>query len=173
MYPTQKERIFGLSGLEAARRKKLCASHRAEWAYLRLDPCLELKEGPVRPVASSSDAYHLFRDASDFAGRGKEHFLALCLDSSNQALGVATVAVGGRKDAYVDPVMLLQPALLVGASALIVGHNHPSGSLKPSDADLALTKHLAALCKEAAIPLFDHLVLTEEGYFSLRDGGLF
>jgi len=179
-YPVRPERIFALHGLDAAQRRtreRLCASNRGEFAWLRLDTCVERvlprHEADV-PRLISSQAVSLFlHKALPFAGRGSEHAMVVCLDPRMQPMGVALVGSGGRSSLGIDTVLLLQPPVLVGASAFIFAHNHPSGDPTPSREDAELTQKLKAAGKLLALDLLDHLVLTDSPlvFYSFQDHG--
>ena len=79
---------------------------------------------------------------------------------------------GGRTGTLVDVRLVLKKALETGAVALIVAHNHPSGTLKPSQADKNITEKLQQAAKSLDIKVLDHLIITEKAYFSFADEGL-
>jgi DNA repair protein RadC len=69
----------------------------------------------------------------------------------------------------VDLKLVFQAALLGGAAALILSHNHPSGALRPSKEDVSITKRAVEVGKMIDMPVLDHIILTSEGYYSLAD----
>lgn len=159
-----------------ARRKarKACATSRLPFSWLRFDVCSEprkVKELP--PVSNSRAVSRILHDAIPFAGRGREHLLVLCLDNKNVPLAVANPHVGGRSSAAVDPVSVLRPAVLVNASSIILAHTHPSNVSGPSPEDDQLTQRLKKAGKVVGVPLYDHVILTDnpEVYFSYADQG--
>jgi DNA repair protein RadC len=82
------------------------------------------------------------------------------------------VSQGGVTASVVDPKVVFRFALEQGAHSLILIHNHPSGNLQPSDADKRLTERLQKIGRELEIPLVDHLIYTDQGYFSFADEGM-
>ena len=76
---------------------------------------------------------------------------------------------GGITSATVDLRLLLKKALEVGATGLLLAHNHPTGNLHPSDADLSLKKKIKVAAQAIDIQLLDHLIVSENGYFSFAD----
>ena len=76
---------------------------------------------------------------------------------------------GGITGTMVDVRLVLKTALEVGATGIILAHNHPSGTLKPSEADKQLTTKLSVAAKSLDIKVLDHLIITEKAYFSFAD----
>lgn len=93
----------------------------------------------------------------------REHFFALYLDGRYKPIAWRLVSTGDAQQALVHPREVLQPALLLGACALIVAHNHPSGDPRPSPEDEALTKRLHDACELLGLRLLDSLVFTDDG----------
>ena len=91
----------------------------------------------------------------------------LLLDRSLRLMSIASVSKGGLSGTVVDPRVIFSIALKRRASSIILSHNHPSGNLKPSEADLKLTSNLMKSGKLLQIPLNDHLIITPESYCSL------
>lgn len=103
----------------------------------------------------------------------REEFLVLLLNRANRVLGWARLSIGGISGTVVDPKIVFVLALQTSASSIVVSHNHPSGNLKPSEADIKLTKQLKEAGKLLEILLLDHLILTPEGqFFSFADEGM-
>lgn len=103
----------------------------------------------------------------------KEEFVAVALNKANKPLGVIRMSNGGI-DATIVDVRILMAALLKSlATAVILCHNHPSGKLKPSDADIRLTNKIKEACSYFDIKLLDHIILSPTGnYFSFADEGI-
>lgn len=100
-----------------------------------------------------------------------EQFKVLFLNAANQVLGIYEVSSGGRAGTVADPRLIYAAALKVGAMGIILAHNHPSGNLRPSDADMNLTSKLVAAGKVLDIKVHDHLIVSSEGYYSFADEG--
>lgn len=99
----------------------------------------------------------------------REHFVALYLDGRHRPVAHQIVSVGTATASLVHPREVFQPAVLTGACALIVAHNHPSGDPKPSREDADVTRRLAKAGQLLGIPLLDSLVWTRRGaHSSLR-----
>ncbi len=124
----------------------------------------------VEQITCSRDAYNiLYRQ---FADLNHEEFWILLMNRSNKVLGTHLISKGGLATTVVDPKIIFQVALEHHANAIILAHNHPSGSLKPSAEDLSLTKKITTAGKILEINIFDHLIFTDQSYFSFGDEGL-
>ena len=98
-----------------------------------------------------------------------EEFWVLYLNNSNKLLHKSQISKGGLTATVVDTRLIFKEALELGAVALILVHNHPSGSLKPSPSDLNLTKKIQNAASTLEIKVLDHIILTEKSYFSFAD----
>jgi DNA repair protein RadC len=101
----------------------------------------------------------------------KECFAVLYLNTRNQPVGCEKVAVGGLNVAALQPREVFGPALTLGAAAVILAHNHPSGDPTPSPEDLAVTRHLQEAGRLLGVEVLDHLVVCAERFRSLRESG--
>ena len=125
-------------------------------------------------IVTSRDCFEILnslfdKDTFDY----REEFIVLLLNRANRVLGWARVSLGGINGTVVDTRIVFVLAIQTGASSIVVSHNHPSGNLKPSEADIKLTKQLKEAGKFLEIPLLDHLILTPEGeFFSFADEGM-
>lgn len=122
-----------------------------------------------RYLHSSKDVRNFLLHA--MRGLKKEVLTVIYLDSSHAILDTETVAEGTINVNTVYPRELIKKALQRNAAALIIAHNHPSGSLKPSKQDLQLTRTLSLLGSMMQIQLLDHIIIGD-GSFSFADGGL-
>ena len=102
-----------------------------------------------------------------------EEFWILYLNNSNKVIFKAQISVGGITGTIVDVRLVFKMALEKGATALILCHNHPSGTLVPSDADKQITKKLKLAGDSLDVKVLDHLIVTETKYFSFVDEGIF
>lgn len=101
-----------------------------------------------------------------------EQFKILLLDVSGHCFGISEIATGGKSQCVVDPRIIFGTAIKSNATNIILAHNHPSGSLKPSDADIKITQKLVQGGKLLDIDVLDHIILTQQEYFSFADMGL-
>ena len=102
----------------------------------------------------------------------RESFYLLCFSSKLDLLGFQMIAQGGLDAVVVDLRILFSVALLCKSCSIVIAHNHPSGTLKPSGADRALTKKIFEAGELLDIHLNDHIILTSDSYFSFRDEGM-
>lgn len=125
----------------------------------------------VQQITSSRDAEKIFRLLWSDNMTYKEEFEVLLLNTANKVLGISKISEGGVAGTVVDLKIVFQTALNANASSIILAHNHPSGNLKPSDQDIALTKRIVEGAKLLDLKVLDHLILTYEGYYSFSDEG--
>ena len=102
-----------------------------------------------------------------------EEFWIIYLNNSNKVISKSQLSKGGITGTLVDIRIVFKTALEMGATALILCHNHPSGTLIPSDADRQITRKLKLAGDSLEIKVFDHLIVTETSYFSFADEGIF
>ena len=101
-----------------------------------------------------------------------EEFWVLYLNQSSKLLEKHRLSQGGITQTSVDIRLALKRAVEVGATALILAHNHPSGNLKPSQSDKDITHKFSAAAKLVDLSVLDHLIISEKGYFSFADEDL-
>ena len=118
------------------------------------------------------------RDVYDMLGpglrdEGREHFIAILLDTKNGVLRHRTVSVGDLSSAVVHPREVFLEAIRHSAASLIVSHNHPSGDPTPSSEDIAVTRRLQEAGELLGIALLDHIIIGDGRFISLKEQGLF
>jgi DNA repair protein RadC len=101
----------------------------------------------------------------------QEYALAIFLNNNSNVLAVYQFGMGGFTATVMDKRLLMAAALKLGATAIILCHNHPSGSLKPSSADYAITKDIKQLAQIHDINVLDHIIVTKDGYYSFAENG--
>ncbi len=123
-------------------------------------------------IKSAEDAYEILRKSWDMAQITLvEECKALFLDRQLKLMSIAHISKGGFAGTIIDPRVVFSIALKRRAHAIILAHNHPSGTLEPSSADLKLTKELMTAGKALQIPLADHLIITQDDYCSMHSSG--
>lgn len=127
----------------------------------------DIKERPQ--IRSSKDAYHVL--APLIMDLPHEEFWILLLNRANKVIGRERVSLGGVAGTVVDAKIIFRKALEMLASGIILCHNHPSGNLNPSRADLEITKKLKRAGETLEINILDHLIIAENGYYSFADEG--
>jgi DNA repair protein RadC len=101
----------------------------------------------------------------------QEEFKVLLLNRANEVLGIYPLSKGGITGTVVDSRLIFAVALKCNATGILLCHNHPSGNLKPSDADITLTRSIKKCADFLDITLIDHLIITRNGYFSFSNEG--
>lgn len=122
------------------------------------------------PIKTSRMAFDWFYDC--FSGIQREEFWVLYLNNAHSVLELNQLSIGGITATWVDVRLILRKALDLGAVALIVAHNHPSGNLEPSVSDKKLTEKIKLAAKTLDVELLDHLIVSELNYFSFADQSL-
>ena len=122
---------------------------------------------PSSPLLTSVGAADLLRPL--FAGLDREQFLVSGLDAKNCIIGVNILSIGSLTLAIVHPREVFKPLILMNAVAWICAHNHPSGDVAPSQEDRVLTNRLRQGADLLGISFLDHLILTDEHYYSFAD----
>lgn len=123
-------------------------------------------------VRFSKDSYERLKPVFDDFMQHHEEAWVMFLSRANRVLGMSCIGVGGMTSAAVDVRIIYQTALLINAACIVLAHNHPNGSTMPSDADKMLTKKVDEAGKVLDIKLLDHIILTDDSYFSFTDEGL-
>lgn len=123
-------------------------------------------------VSSAKDAFELFlNNWNENKIELLEQSKILLLNRANQVLGISHLSTGGTSGTVVDTKQVFAVALKANASGIILAHNHPSGSLYPSDADDKITQKLYKAGKILDIEVLDHLIITKENYYSFAETG--
>lgn len=102
-----------------------------------------------------------------------EEFWVLFLNNSNKVLSKTQLSKGGITGTIVDVRLVFKLALEMGATSLILCHNHPSGNLQPSEADKQITQKIKLAGESLDVKILDHLIITESKYYSFVDEGIF
>lgn len=121
-------------------------------------------------VSSSETAFNCFKPY--LYDKDVEEFWVLLLNRANKVLKLERISVGGVSGTVVDPKVLFRIALQNYASGIILAHNHPSGNLSPSTEDKNITKKIREGAQLLEINLLDHIIVSNEKYFSFADEGI-
>jgi DNA repair protein RadC len=121
-------------------------------------------------ILGSESAYEILFNNWDLGKiELQEQFKVVLLNRSNRVIGIYEVSSGGMAGTLADPKLIFGAALKSCASGIILCHNHPSGNLKPSQADINLTRKLKTAGNFLDIEVHDHLIITNDGYYSFAD----
>ena len=153
--------------------KKILAETLSQVAEVELVYKSKVKPSERPHITSSLDAYNVIKllwdeDKIDLM----EQFKVLFMNRANRILCLYNLSSGGITGTVADPRLIYAAALRINAISLILCHNHPSGSLKPSHADIDLTRKIKTAGTYFDMKVFDHLIITSETYFSFSDEGL-
>ncbi|MCC7051147.1 MAG: DNA repair protein RadC [Bacteroidia bacterium] len=121
-------------------------------------------------ITSSNTAYQNLRFA--FEDLVHEEFWALFLNRANKIIAIEKLSMGGVSGTVVETKTLFKKGIELMACGLIIAHNHPSGNLQPSQQDKEITQKIKETGKLMDITLLDHLIITDNGYFSFADTGI-
>ncbi len=124
-------------------------------------------------INTSEDVYRVLKDNWNYEViEFIEEFKVLLLNRANRVIGIVPISVGGTAGTIADPKVIFVSALKCNAASMILVHNHPSGNLKPSHADIELTKKLKNAGQFLDLPILDHIILTKDGFLSFADEGI-
>lgn len=102
----------------------------------------------------------------------QEQFKVVLLNRAMRILGIINLSTGGKTSTIADLGLILAAAIKAGAFCIILAHNHPSGNLQPSQADLILTEKIKLAAGYHDVRVYDHIILSTEGYYSFADEGV-
>ena len=132
----------------------------------RLEEALELPK-----ITSSTEVFNIMQPL--IGELQHEEFWVIYLNNSNKVLHKELLSKGGLTGTFVDVRLVFKKAIDIYATAIILCHNHPSGKLQASDADIQITKKLKEAGRSLDIQILDHVIITEHSYFSFADEGIF
>ena len=121
-------------------------------------------------VSKSEDVVDIFKDS--LGSLQHEEFHVLLLNHANKILKKVLVSKGTMNASLADPKIIFEAALSAKASSIILVHNHPSGTLKPSKADIKITQKLKSAGEVLDLPILDHVIIAETGHYSFADSGI-
>lgn len=123
-------------------------------------------------ILNSKDSEKHFRSLWSNKLNYVEEMYLMLLNRANRVLGYSKISIGGTTGTVVDIKVVFQTALKANACSILLCHNHPSGNLIPSEQDIKITKSIKEAGKLMEIALLDHLIITDEGFFSFADEGM-
>jgi len=140
---------------------------------IRLSYKGRIKPSLLPKIVSSKDAFKILREHwNEYKIEFVEQFNVLVVNRANRVIGVYKASSGGCTGTVADPRLIFAAAIKTNAAGIILSHNHPSGSLSPSEQDIKMTATLRKAGEVLEIRVLDHLILTTEGYYSFADEGL-
>ena len=122
-----------------------------------------------KKITSAQDVYN---ELKAFSTKQQEYFLCITLDGASHIINTRTVFIGTLNQSLVHPREVFADAIADRAAGIIIAHNHPSGTLSASRADIGVTQRLEEVSKLVGIELLDHVILAKDGFYSFSDEGL-
>ncbi len=158
-----------MSTTTASTKKKQCSGIPIYKVSLVREGKMHCYDTSIRSSSNVSEMLHRY-----LADVDREHFVVLLLNRKNQVIGLHTVSIGSVTASIVHPREVYKVAILANATAIICGHNHPSGDPAPSQEDRALTSRLVEAGEILGIEVLDHIIVGDgsQRYFSFADEGL-
>ncbi len=154
------DKLCDIHGLGLAKASQLLASIELSKRYL-------VKSN--KRITSAQDVYD---ELKTFSSKTQEHFLTITLDGASHIINTRTVFIGTLNQSLVHPREVFADAIADRAAGIIIAHNHPSGTLEASRADIQITQRLKEVSKLVGIELLDHVILAKGGFYSFSDEGL-
>ena len=154
------EKLLSIHGLGLAKASQILSSIELSRRYL-------IKQN--KKITSAKDVYE---ELKEYHNKKQEYFLALYLDGANHLIQTKIITIGILNQSLVHPREVFSYAIEKRCASIIVAHNHPSGILDASNEDINVTKRLKESGKILGIELLDHLIITKDGYLSLKEEGV-
>jgi DNA repair protein RadC len=152
--------LCDIHGLGIAKASQILASIELSKRYL------------IRSNRRITGAKDVYEELKSFTTKSQEYFLVITLDGASHIINTRTVFIGTLNQSLVHPREVFADAIADRAAGIIIAHNHPSGTLEASRADIAITQRLKEVSKLVGIELLDHVILSKHGYYSFSDEGL-
>ena len=154
------EKLLNIHGLGLAKASQILSSIELSRRYL-------IKQN--KKISSAKDVYD---ELKEYHNKKQEYFLCLYLDGANHLIQTKVITIGILNQSLVHPREVFSYAIEKRCASIIVAHNHPSGVLEASNEDINVTKRLKESSKILGIELLDHLIITNDGYFSFKEEGI-
>ena len=164
----QKIKISGINILQACENEIQYVAGKAAAKKITAAKQLILSPDEKKQIKSSNDAYQIVKDLQFL---DHERFEVLALNRKNKVIERILIGVGGLSFVVCDTKIIFKRLLLCGASNFICVHNHPSGSLEPSQNDIDITRKINEIGQLLDIKLADHIIVGGNSYFSFTDKG--
>lgn len=154
------EKLITIDGIGTAKACQIAASFElARRFYAEPDKVKISASGDIAALLES------------YSGRQQEHFITVTLDGANNVINIRVIFIGTLNKSIVHPREVFAPAFTDRAAAVIVAHNHPSGSVEPSVEDINITRKLVEAGKILGIEVIDHVILAKKSHYSFQGNG--
>lgn len=142
-------------------------------AEVQLTYATKVKPSDRPKIQSSRDSFEILRQTWNAETiELREEMKVVLLNHGHRVLGIYKLSEGGVAGTFADPKLIFTAAIKSNSSAIILAHNHPSGNLQPSQADIQLTKRCKEIGRMLDLVVLDHIIITSEGYYSFADEGV-
>ncbi|MEX2014829.1 MAG: DNA repair protein RadC [Candidatus Saccharimonadales bacterium] len=155
------EQLEQITGLGSAKITEILAAFELSKRYLTESE---------QPVLDSAEK--VVKELKDIRDKKQEYFICLTLDGANRLIAKRTISIGTLTASLVHPREVFADAITDRAASIIVAHNHPSGTLRPSKEDTNITERLKEAGEIIGIGLLDHVIITKNDYISYAEKGL-
>ncbi|MDZ4816876.1 MAG: DNA repair protein RadC [Verrucomicrobiota bacterium] len=155
------ENLTGIDGIGPAKAAQIMAGFELARRYLM--------EGEKVKITCARDIVPLLKDISE---RKQEHFVCMSLNGANEVIESRVITVGLLDRTQIHPREVFADALMDRAASVIFAHNHPSGDLTPSEADLRVQRQLTEAAGILGLRVLDHVIISRKGFYSFQENGL-
>jgi DNA repair protein RadC len=153
------EHLTAISGVKLAKAAQILSAFELARRYLLKDTVKIIVAQDILPLVA------------DIAGKQQEYFVCISLNGANEVIEKRVVTIGLLDKSPVHPREVFADVIADRAAAVIFAHNHPSGELQPSDADLRMHEQLTEAGKILGLRVLDHIIVTRKGHFSFQEAG--
>lgn len=154
------DKLQHIHGLGIAKSAQIIASIELSRRYL------------IKNNATIKSAKDVYNELKDYTKKEQEYFILITLDGASHIINKRVLFIGTINQSLVHPREVFANAISDRSASIIIAHNHPSGTLKPSNADIQITDRLQKVAKIVGIELLDHVIITKDGYYSFSENAL-
>jgi len=154
------DKLQHIHGLGTAKSAQIIASIELSRRYL------------IKNNATIKSAEDVYNELKDYTKKEQEYFILITLDGASHIINKRVLFIGTINQSLVHPREVFANAISDRSASIIIAHNHPSGTLKPSNADIQITDRLQKVAKIVGIELLDHVIITKDGYYSFSENAL-
>ncbi|NOS91213.1 MAG: JAB domain-containing protein [Cyclobacteriaceae bacterium] len=142
-------------------------------AEVQLSYVTKVKPSERPKIQTSRDSFEILRNTWNADTMElREEMKVMLLNHGHRLLGIYKLSEGGVAGTVADPKLIFAAAIKSNSSSIILAHNHPSGNLQPSQADIQLTKRCKEIGKMLDLVVLDHIIITADAYYSFADDGM-
>jgi len=154
------DKLQHIHGLGIAKSAQIIASIELSRRYL------------IKNNATIKSAKDVYNELKDYTKKEQEYFILITLDGASHIINKRVLFIGTINQSLVHPREVFANAISDRSASIIIAHNHPSGTLKPSNADIQITDRLQKVAKIVGIELLDHVIIAKDGYYSFSENAL-